>query len=230
MSTIAIITARGGSKRIPRKNIKYFAGKPMLAYAIQAAKESGIFDEIMVSTEDAEIAQIAHEYGADVPFMRSAKTASDYATTCDVLEEVLGEYSKRGREFNVLCCIYPCVPFLSGSILRDAYKKTGTHDAVIPVCAYPVPVEWAFDMDEKGTLHSRDKVAQTRRSQDLKNAYYDAGMFYFCKTEILFSQHTIVPEGTLGFPISEMLCQDIDTPDDWAIAEIKYSILHPDKA
>lgn len=229
MSTIAIITARGGSKRIPRKNIKSFAGKPMLAYAIQAAKESAIFDEIMVSTEDVEIAQIALEYGADVPFMRSAKTASDYATTCDVLEEVLSEYRKRGREFDVFCCIYPCVPFLSGSVLRDAHQKMGTHDAVIPVCAYPVPVEWAFDMEENGALRPRHKVAQTKRSQDLKDAYYDAGMFYFCKTEALFSQHTVVPDGTLGSPISEILCQDIDTPNDWAMAEMKYSILHQKK-
>ena len=125
---IAIITARGGSKRIPRKNIKNFMGKPMLAYAISAAIDSGVFVEVMVSTDDSEIADIAVKYGAEVPFMRSEKTSNDFATTADVLYEVKEEYKKLGKEFDTICCIYPCVPFLTGKILRDAYetfKKSG---------------------------------------------------------------------------------------------------------
>ena len=222
MSTIAIITARGGSKRIPRKNIKMFAGKPMLQYAVEAALQSGIFDEIMVSTEDEEIAQVARECGAQVPFLRSEETANDYATTCDVLKEVITEYHKLGRMFDTLCCIYPCVPFLTADILRKAWQQMGEHNAIFPVCSYPVPIEWAHELDENGVLYCRDKKACNTRSQDLKKCYYDAGMFYFCKTEILLSLYTLCPDDTLGYVISENECQDIDTPEDWEMAELKY--------
>lgn len=225
MSVLAVITARGGSKRIPRKNIKLFAGKPMLQYAIDAALMSRIFDEVMVSTDDIEIARIARASGAQVPFMRSEKTANDYATTCDVIEEVLTEYHKRGRDFDTVCCIYPCVPFLSAETLRNAMLQMGEHDAIMPVCAYPVPVEWAHELDESGVLRCRDKRACSMRSQDLRKCYYDVGMFYFCKTEKALSLHTICPDDTLGYVIPESECQDIDTMDDWNMAELKYELL-----
>ena len=122
MSNIAIITARGGSKRISKKNIKEFMGKPMLAYAIQAASDSKIFDEVMVSTDSEEIAEVAKKYGAKVPFMRSERTASDNATTYDALEEVTAKYKETGKEFDTLCCIYPCVPYLTSETLKNAYN------------------------------------------------------------------------------------------------------------
>ena len=227
MSLIAIITARGGSKRIPKKNIKEFYGKPMLAYAIEAAKGSEIFDEIMVSTDSEEIAEVARKYGASVPFMRSERTANDFATTFDVLEEVVNEYKKLGKSFDVICCIYPCVPFLTSKSLNAAYKTMNDvkADALQPVCKYPAPVEWAMKI-ENGFLIPNDREAQKIRSQDLTPKYFDAGMFYFCKTDVMLTEKTLVPQKTSGYIIDESECQDIDTPDDWKMAEMKYKLLH----
>lgn len=223
---IAIITARGGSKRIPKKNIKDFMGKPMLAYAIEAAKGSGIFDEVMVSTDSGEIAGVAREYGASVPFMRSERTSNDFATTYDVLEEVISEYKGLGRDFDTVCCIYPCVPFLTGRSLADAYArmKESDADALQPVCRYPAPVEWAMKI-ENGLLIPDNRKSQLIRSQDLLPRFYDAGMFYILKTDVMLSEKTITPKNTFGYVIDESECQDIDTPDDWRTAELKYRIL-----
>ena len=224
MSTIAIIIARGGSKRIPRKNIKEFMGKPMIAYAIEAARASHIFDEIMVSTEDSEIAQIAVKYGANVPFMRSEKTASDYATTFDVLDEVIKEYSKLGKKFENICCIYPCVPFLKSDTLIECYKKFQNFDALIPVCKYPVPIEWAMKV-ENNLLVPNNREAQNMRSQDLSTKYFDVGMFYFCKTIKMYEYKSLVPKKTTAYIIDELECQDIDNESDWKMAEMKYRIM-----
>lgn len=227
MSLIAIITARGGSKRIPKKNIKDFYGKPMLAYAIEAAKGAGIFDEIMVSTDSEEIADVARKYGATVPFMRSESTANDFATTFDVLEEVINEYKKQGKSFDELCCIYPCVPFLTSKTLEESYKlmRQTNANALQPVCKYPAPVEWAMKI-ENGFLIPNDKAALNIRSQDLTPKYFDVGMFYFCKTEVMLKERTVVPINTSGYVIDEAECQDIDTPNDWKMAEMKYKLLH----
>jgi N-acylneuraminate cytidylyltransferase len=222
--SIAIITARGGSKRIPRKNIKDFMGRPMLSYAIEAAKDSGVFSEIMVSTDDEEIAAVAKASGAAVPFLRSERTSDDYATTYDVLEEVICEYGKTGRFFDSLCCIYPCVPFLSSLSLCKASQELVNANAVIPVCRYPVPIEWAMKIKE-GNLYPYDAKAQQIRSQDIEPKYYDVGMFYFIKTKVFAEEKTIVPSNTAAFIISDAECQDIDTPEDWAMAEMKYKIL-----
>lgn len=227
MSMIAIITARGGSKRIPKKNIKEFYGKPMLAYAIDAAKNSGIFDEVMVSTDSEEIANVAKKYGAAVPFMRSEKTANDFATTYDVLEEVILEYKKLGKEFDSICCIYPCVPFLTAKTLSEAYKQftESNCNALQPVCAYSVPIEWAMRLID-GLLVPDSSEKLKMRSQDLQKAYFDVGMFYFCKTNVLLKEKTLVPTKTAGYVIDESECQDIDTPNDWKMAEMKYKLLH----
>lgn len=226
MSIIAIITARGGSKRIPKKNIKEFMGKPMLAYAIEAAKGAGVFDEIMVSTDSEEIAEVARKYGAAVPFMRSEKTANDFATTYDVLEEVLAEYKKTGKEFDSLCCIYPCVPFLTSETLKKAFEQfsNGNNNALQPVCAFPSPIEWAMRLKD-GLLVPDCPEKLTIRSQDLQKAYFDVGMFYFCKTQVMLNEKTLVPSKTVGYVIDETECQDIDTIDDWRIAERKYKLL-----
>lgn len=223
---VAIITARGGSKRIPRKNIKEFMGKPMLVYAIDAALKSNLFDEVMVSTEDTEIAEISKKYGANVPFFRSKKTASDFATTYDVLEEVILEYKKRGIEFDKLCCIYPCVPFLSAESLQFAYKKfTDDMDAVQPVCQYPAPVEWAMVIRD-GLIKEYDSEATRIRSQDLEPKYYDVGMFYYVRTDSMLQYKSLHPPKTAPYIINEFECQDIDTENDWKIAEMKYRFLH----
>lgn len=220
---IAIIPARSGSKRIPKKNIKDFFGKPMLAYAIEAAKNSGIFDTVMISTDSEEIAEIAQKYGAEVPFLRSKKNASDTATTYDVLEEVLSTYQEQNIIYNNLCCIYPCVPFLTGNILKDACSFLGKYDAVIPVCQYSVPIEWALKI-ENNILLPFDKEALNIRSQDLTPKYYDAGMFYFCRQEALLKEKTLITSNTYAYILPENIVQDIDTIDDWKMAELKYKI------
>lgn len=226
MKNIAIITARGGSKRIPKKNIKEFMGKPMIAYAIGAAIESKIFDEVMVSTDCTEIAEISKKYGAKVPFFRSEKTSNDFATTYDVLEEVVNDYKKIGKEIENVCCIYPCVPFLKPKSLIGAYNKMQQEDAnaIIPVCKYPVPIEWAMKIEDY-YLIPNDKEAQNIRSQDLVPKYFDAGMFYFVKTKVLIQEKTLLPQKTLGYIIEESECQDIDTFEDWQMAEVKFKVL-----
>ena len=223
MSLLAVITARGGSKRIPKKNIKDFFGKPMLAYAIQAAQQSNLFDEIMVSTDDEEIAETARKFGAVVPFMRSEKTSDDYAIIYDVLDEVITEYKKRGKVFDTLCCIFPCVPFLTGEILRDAYSKLGDNDAVLPVCKFPVPIEWALKI-ENGIVSVLDRKACDIRSQDLEDRYFDAGMFYICRTEKIYEHKSLCPDKTAPYIIDAKLCEDIDTIEDWEEAEEKYQV------
>lgn len=226
MSIVAIITARGGSKRIPSKNIKEFCGKPMLEYAIDACKKSGLFDEIMVSTDSDVIASVAIKCGVEVPFMRSAKNSDDYATTYDVISEVIDEYEKRGTVFDNICCIYPCVPFLTADILRKAYDQFCLSDAnaLQPICKYNVPIEWAMRMRD-GFLDAYDKNKQLMRSQDIEPSYYDVGMFYFCKTSVLRQEKTLLPSLSQGYIIDDLYCQDIDTVDDWKIAEFKYAYL-----
>lgn len=220
IKNIAIITARGGSKRIPRKNIKNFMGKPMISYAINAAKKSKIFDEIMVSTDDLEIANLSKKLGANVPFMRSAKNSDDFATTMDVIKEVFNEYKKRNYKIEDICCIYPCVPLLDGKILKDAYKifKEKKCDKLTPVVKFSFPIERAFKIDENGYLSYKEPQNALKRSQDLQSFFHDAGMFYFYKSNALDSLYET------PFILSEKSVQDIDTIEDWNMAEIKYRI------
>lgn len=225
MKNIAIITARGGSKRIPKKNIKEFMGKPMIAYAIEACLQSEIFDEVMVSTDCPEIAEISKKYGAKVPFMRSAKTSDDFATTFDVLEEVVNKYTKTGKKFDNVCCIYPCVPFLRSDTLKEAHKKfvSSKEDGLMPVCKFPVPIEWAMKI-ENGILVPNDREAQNIRSQDLEPKYFDVGMFYFLKTDAMMAEKTLVLKKTIPYVMAETEIQDIDTEEDWKMAELKYKL------
>lgn len=229
MSTIAIIPARGGSKRIPKKNIKDFMGKPMISYAIESALTSKVFDEVMVSTDSEEIADIAKKYGASVPFLRSSRTSDDYSIVYDVLKEVILRYKDLGKSFDTICCIYPCVPFLRADTLELAYNSMISLDsnALLPVCKYPAPIEWAMKI-EGAFLSAFDIEAQKIRSQDLSPKYFDAGMFYFYKTDVFLTKRTTLFPNTLPLVIDEMECQDIDTIEDWKNAEIKYRILHGD--
>ena len=223
---IAIIPARGGSKRIPKKNIKDFLGKPMISYAIKACKDAELFSEIMVSTDSDEIAEVALNYGAQVPFMRSQKTADDFATTFDVLEEVISNYKKENRGFDYMCCVYPCVPFLSRQTLQDAYHQliTSDNDALQPVCRFPVPIEWAMKI-ENGILVPNDRKAQSIRSQDLEPKFFDAGMFYMIKSAAFLREQTLTPVKTMAYILDEQEVQDIDTMEDWKMAELKYKLI-----
>lgn len=227
MNTIAIITARGGSKRIPRKNIKEFMGKPMLAYAVEAALGSNIFDEVMVSTDDIEIAEVAKKYGAKVPFMRSEKTANDMAMTYDVLEEVIDEYQKIGRNFDNLACIYPCVPFLKSETLQNAYQIfiNSNCDTLVPVVKFSFPIQRAFRIDENNFLQYREPENMLKRSQDLEPMFHDVGMFYFCKIDEMKRNKKLIGNKAAYIEMDEMQIQDIDNVSDWKMAEMKYRIM-----
>ena len=224
---IAIITARGGSKRIPHKNIKDFLGQPIIKYAIDAALESKIFDTIMVSTDDEEIAGVAKQCGADVPFMRSEETSNDVATTSDALLEVIYQYKKENHEFENLCCIYPCVPLLKGSTLVKAYSVFTENDvdALMPVVQYSYPIQRSLRLNGDELLEYLHPEYISSRTQDLEPAYHDVGMFYIIKTEVLLKEKSLVPPKTMAFVMDELEIQDIDTPDDWAMAELKYKLI-----
>lgn len=226
MKKIAVIPARGGSKRIPRKNIKEFCGKPILAYSIEAAVQSGIFDRVMVSTDDEEIAQIAKAYGAEVPFYRSEETANDYATIPQVFEEVLAEYAKRGEVFDMACCIFPTAPFVTKERLAEAVEKLEASDAdtLFPVVAFSYPPQRALVIENERLVFKYPEHLDSR-SQDLEKQYHDAGLFFVFRTEAFKKNKKFLVGNILPLEISEMEVQDIDTQTDWEIAEVKYQIL-----
>ena len=223
---IAIITARGGSKRIPKKNIKMFCGKPIIAYSIEAALGSGIFSEVMVSTDSEEIAEIARKYGASVPFMRSTKTADDYATTADVLLEVLNQYKKIGKKFDYMCCVYPTAPFVTGDKLKAALKLLKENDSIeaMPVVAFSYPPQRAFII-RNNYAEYKEKKYITTRSQDLEKVYHDAGQFYFYDISKYLKINGKIEDNISPIIVSEMEVQDIDNEDDWKLAELKYKLL-----
>lgn len=227
MASVVIITARGGSKRIPKKNIKEFCGKPILAYSIEAALKSGAFDEVMVSTDSQEIADIAREYGASVPFMRSEANSNDVSTTADVLEEVISEYEKIGKEFDTLACIYPTAPFVTGDKLSDAMNKMNESgaDALVSVVKFGFPPQRAFVIRDNKVCYQYPEYERAR-SQDLEKIYHDCGQFYFLKKKALFQYHSLIVPNTIPYEIPEEEVQDIDTMSDWKIAEVKYKVLH----
>lgn len=226
MSNIAIITARGGSKRIPRKNIKEFCGMPIIAYSIRAALDSNLFEEVMVSTDDKEIAEIAIFYGAKVPFYRSEKTSDDYATTDVVLKEVLDEYEKLGKVFAWMCCIYPTAPFVTSDILKASFVKVQAEDAdmLIPVVRFSYPPQRCFVLRGDKLVYKWPKYISTR-SQDLEPFFHDAGQFYFYKTECFFSNKVEESNKVIPYVVDALKVQDIDSLDDWKIAEIKYQLI-----
>ncbi len=225
MGMLAIITARGGSKRIPKKNIKEFCGQPILAYSIRAALESGVFDEVMVSTDSEEIAEVARKYGASVPFMRSEATSNDFATTADVLEEVLKTYKDNGKEFDSFACIYPTAPFVTGKKLAEAAALLDGADAVISVVRFSFPPQRAFIVRD-GNVAFQYPEYERARSQDLEPIYHDCGQFYMCKSDKFLEKHSLILPKTRPYILPEEEVQDIDTQSDWEIAEAKYSVLH----
>lgn len=225
MKNLCIIPARGGSKRIPRKNIKDFFGKPIIAYSIDAALKSGLFNEVMVSTDDEEIAEIAKKWGAKVPFMRSQENANDYATTVDVVQEVIDHYNQEGKQIENLCCLYPCAPLVTPEKLNEAYALLLKRElrAVIPVVKFGFPIQRAFQIDGH-FLHYFYPEHEKSRSQDLEPAYHDAGQFYWTTAKSLFDNKTLVPSNSGYIELDEMSIQDIDNESDWRLAEIKYKL------
>jgi N-acylneuraminate cytidylyltransferase len=218
MPNLCIIPARGGSKRIPRKNIKDFLGKPIIAYSIEVALKSGLFDEVMVSTDDEEIAEIALQYGAKVPFIRSKENADDFATLSDVIEEVKTHYSDSFIYFDRICCILATVPFVTADLLTETLQKMVEEqlDSVRPIIKFSYPPQRAVKLADNKICFVYPEFSKTR-SQDLEPIYHDSGMFYWMDyTKGL----TGLNKGAII--ISEKFAQDIDSVEDWEIAEFKY--------
>lgn len=225
MRTLAIIPARGGSKRIPKKNIKLFLNKPIITYAIELAISSNLFDEVMVSTDSEEIAKVALLSGAKVPFIRSEKTSDDFATTYEVIDEVITKYSLMNEEFDRACCIYPCTPLLKIDTLLTSYKKLVDEklDCVFPVIRYSFPIQRSVFIENNRVKMNHPEFILTR-SQDLSPNYHDAGQFYFFDVNKLLKYKNLYTDNSGAVIVSELDAQDIDNLSDWKLAELKYKM------
>ncbi len=227
MKKICIIPARGGSKRIPRKNVRSFLGKPIMAYSIEAALKSEAFDEVMVSTDDAGIAEVAERYGAHVPFFRSPEMSSDMAMTAPVLIEVLDEYARRGEVFSCCCCLYATAPFVKPQRLHEGMRllEASGADSVLPVVKFSYP-------PQRGQVIRDGKVEMIHpenynvRSQDLEPVYHDVGQFYCLRSDSLRREERLFCGVTVPVVLPETEVQDIDSEEDWKIAEMKYKMLN----
>lgn len=224
MANLCIIPARGGSKRIPRKNIKDFLGKPIIAYSIEAAINSKLFDEVMVSTDDTEIAEIARKYGASVPFIRSKKNSDDFASTIDVIEEVIEGYKSIGLSFKYCCCIYATAPFISAETLIKGHNLLVKEklDCIFPALEYNFPIQRALKRNSNGKTSMFQPEYLKSRSQDLEKSYHDAGQFYFFGIQKVLDQKKLWTDNTGAIVVDAMNGQDIDNMDDWKIAEFKF--------
>ena len=227
MHNLAIIPARGGSKRIPRKNIKSFLGKPIISYSIEAAIRSNLFDEVMVSTDDEEIAEISIKYGAKVPFIRSNSNSNDFASTYDVIDEVSKEYFKRDIFFDFTCCLYACAPFVNDSKLKESFQMliSNEYDSVLPIMPFGFPIQRALKIVNNNRITFLNPANSITRSQDLEKLYHDAGQFYWINNLTFKNKKEILTENTGYYMLSELEGQDIDNEVDWKLAELKYELL-----
>ena len=231
MSRIAIIPARGGSKRIPGKNIRPFLGQPIIAYSIKVALDSGLFDTVMVSTDSEEIASVAKDYGATVPFLRSEGNSGDYATTVDVVSEVLSAYKEQGVRFDTAVCIYPTAPFITPERLLEAVTLLESSsdampvDSVVPVVRFSFPPQRGFIIENGYTVMKQPEFMMTR-TQDLEPMYHDSGQFYCLNVGAFERTHKFFMEHLKTIELDETEVQDIDNETDWILAELKYRLLH----
>lgn len=224
---LCIIPARGGSKRIPKKNIKEFLGKPIISYSIETAVSSGLFDEIMVSTEDSEVAEVALQFGAKVPFLRSLKNADDFSPTVNVLLEVIEQYEKIGREFDYVCCIYPTAPLISDEKLKLGREKLiiENRTSIFPVVGFSFPIWRGLRETGRGTVELVWPKHVHTRSQDLEDIYHDAGQWYWCNVSDLQRERKLFSANSSVIKLNQTEVQDIDNLIDWEMAELKYKLL-----
>jgi pseudaminic acid cytidylyltransferase len=218
---LAVIPARGGSKRIPHKNIKAFGGKPMIAWSIQAARDSGVFDRIVVSTDDAEIAEVARDYGAEVPFMRPFKLSDDHTGTIPVIAHAIEWHREKKLDPTQVCCIYATAPFVRGEDIRQggaALSQSGA-DFAFSVTSFAFPIQRAIKLRGDGRIEMFDPAHFQTRSQDLPEAYHDAGQFYWGTKVAWLSGAPIFGSGSVPVILPRYRVQDIDTPEDWEQAE-----------
>ncbi|MFD1316088.1 pseudaminic acid cytidylyltransferase [Namhaeicola litoreus] len=227
LKNLAIIPARGGSKRIPKKNIKDFLGKPIIAYSIETSLKSNLFDEVVVSTDDNEIEKIAIQYGATV-HKRSQKNADDFATLSDVLVEVIHQYHNLKIEVDSVCCILPTAPFIrTHHLIESQYLFFNKNkDSLIPIVEFSYPVQRSLIISKEGTILFSNPQYTNTRSQDLEKHYHDVGQFYWIKGKVLLKSKSLMTDNTGFYELPSFLVQDIDTEDDWRNAELKYKILH----
>jgi pseudaminic acid cytidylyltransferase len=225
MVNVAIIPARGGSKRIPRKNIKDFCGQPMLSWPITAALNSGLFERVIVSTEDSEIAAIAEQYGAEVPFVRPSRLADDHAATVPVIQDAITRLNLAASAR--VCCIYPTAAFIRGAVLQAAFKllQQSAADFVMPVTAFSCPLARALNLDPQGRLQLLNAEHENTRSQDCATHYHDIGQFYLGTAAAWLSSQAFYAQDVRGLTVPRYLAHDIDTPEDWQYAELVFSQL-----
>lgn len=224
---VAIIPARGGSKRIPRKNIKLFHGKPMIAYSIDAALQSGCFDKVIVSTDDHEIAAVAQEYGAEVPFIRPASISDDYATTMDVIQHAVIWCEKQGWTIDIVCCLYATAPFVTSTDLVEGLQRLEKDNAefVFSAVTFSFPIQRALRLSLNGEVSMFEPENELVRSQDLEDAYHDAGQFYWGRKDAFLQKKAIFAPHSRVVLLPRSRVQDIDTPEDWEFAEALFSAL-----
>ncbi|MCX6210772.1 MAG: pseudaminic acid cytidylyltransferase [Bacteroidetes bacterium] len=227
-NNIAIITARGGSKRIPKKNIKDFLGNPIISYSISVAIESKLFNEVIVSTDNEEIATVAKQFGATVPFIRSAKNADDFATTADVLLEVINDLENSGRHYSNACCIYPTSPLLQSDSLQTGFNLLikENYNSVFPIVKFGYPIQRCLQVDDANKVSMKWEENLNKRSQDLQPLYHDAGMFYWINIEALKKEQKLFTSNSGAIILDETEVQDIDNLTDWKMAELKYKMMN----
>lgn len=226
MNNVAIIPARGGSKRIPRKNLRPFDGVPMIARSIKTALDSGLFAQVVVSTDDEEIADLARACGAQVPFMRPAALADDFTGTAAVIVHALQALQE--QDFDFACCIYATAPLLQTRFLQQGMQLLEQHpdkSFAFSVCDFGFPVQRALTLDDQGALTALYPEFRETRSQDLPPAYQDAGQFYWGRTDAWLRGHVLYSPQSLPVILPRYLVQDIDTPEDWKRAEYLYAAL-----
>jgi len=223
---MCVIPARGGSKRIPRKNIKEFLGKPIIAYSIEAALESNCFDEIIVSTDDDEIAELGIKYGAQVPFIRPYELSDDFSNTLSVVKHAI---EQKDVNYNIesVCCLYATAPFIDAKTIYESYEQFTKSDAnyCLGITNFPFPIQRAIRVSDKNRLIMFDEENSHKRSQDLEEAYHDAGQFCWGKASAFRNELSIYSGSTLPYILQRDLVQDIDTMEDWLRAEAMYKVL-----
>ena len=225
MTRVAIIPARGGSKRIPRKNIKPFFGQPMIGYSIRAAQDAGLFDRIVVSTDDEEIADVARSFGADIPFIRPADLANDHAGTGAVVIHALEWFRKNGTDYDAACCIYATAPLLDPERLKEGWDKLQGKRFAFSVTSYAFPIQRALKQTADGSVDMFWPENLTKRSQDLEPAYHDAAQFYWGWTDAWLNGEIAFSPISAPVILPRTQVVDIDTPEDWEVAEVTYRIL-----
>jgi len=229
LRTLCIIPARGGSKRIPRKNVRDFRGSPIIAWSIRAARDAACFDDIVVSTDDGEIAAVAESFGASVPFLRSEQTASDHATTADVLVETMERLQEQNLNYEAVCCLYATAAFTTAMDLREGFERlrSGPWNVVMPVTEFEYPIMRSLSMAPDGRLAMNWPQYRDTRSQDLAPVYHDAGQWYWFRPEELRRTRSLLGGETFGYVLPCHRVQDIDDEEDWIAAERKHALIYP---